>query len=40
MQMSPNIDDWPEITREVGEDTRRVNLNTLQPKDVLEWRPG
>ena len=39
-QTPPNINDWPEITREVGEDTRRVNLNTLQPKDVLEWRPG
>ena len=39
-QTPPNIDDWPEVTREVGENTRRVNLNTVEPEDVLEWRPG
>ncbi|WP_251978060.1 fumarate hydratase [Salinicola avicenniae] len=37
---APKIDDWPEITWEVGEGVRRVNLDTLTPEAVREWQPG
>ncbi|MDH3637717.1 MAG: fumarate hydratase [Gammaproteobacteria bacterium] len=36
----PNVEDWPEITREAGVDTRRVDLDTVTAGDVQQWRPG
>ena len=36
----PSLDDWPEITREVGENVRRVNLDTVTREDVAAWKPG
>ncbi|MFT2098947.1 fumarate hydratase [Marinomonas sp. 2405UD66-6] len=36
----PSLDDWPEITWEVGESVRRVNLNEITPEQVKEWQPG
>ncbi len=39
-QTPPSLDDWPEIAWEVGESTRRVDLDTVKPEDVLEWQPG
>ncbi|MDY6942363.1 MAG: fumarate hydratase, partial [Pseudomonadota bacterium] len=35
----PKLEDWPEITREVS-DARRVNLDTLTPEDVSQWKSG
>lgn len=40
LQTPPSLDDWPEIAWEVGESTRRVNLDTVKPEDVQEWQPG
>jgi fumarate hydratase class I len=40
LQTPPSLDDWPNITWEVGGNTRRVNLDTVTPADVLEWQPG
>ena len=40
LQTPPSIDDWPEISWEVGEDVRRVDLNTVTREDVREWKPG
>ena len=40
LQSTPNLDDWPEVTWEVGEQTRRVDLNTVTAEDVLAWQPG
>ena len=40
MQTPPSLDDWPEITWEVGENVRRVNLDTVTPEDVKDWQPG
>ena len=40
LQTPPSLDDWPEIAWEVGEATRRVDLNAIKPEDVLEWKPG
>ncbi|MBB3047739.1 fumarate hydratase class I [Litorivivens lipolytica] len=36
----PSLDDWPEITWEVGEGVRRVNLDTVTAEEVKEWKPG
>ncbi|TMP84148.1 fumarate hydratase [Pseudoalteromonas phenolica] len=37
---APKVEDWPELTFEVGEDTRRVNLDTLTKEDTLNWKMG
>ncbi|AOS97422.1 Fumarate hydratase class I, anaerobic [Microbulbifer aggregans] len=39
-QTPPKLEDWPEITREAGGNTRRVNLNEVTREDVLSWQPG
>ena len=39
LQTPPSIDDWPDITWEVG-DARRVNLNELTKQDIQQWQPG
>lgn len=36
----PSLDQWPEVTFEVGSNTRRVDLDTVTPEDVLSWQPG
>ncbi|MGO3005258.1 MAG: fumarate hydratase [Halomonas sp.] len=37
---APKLEDWPEITREAGENVKRVNLDTVTPADVKTWQPG
>ena len=37
---SPNLDDWPEITRDVGANVRHVNLDTVTREEVKTWQPG
>lgn len=37
---TPKLEDWPEVTWEVGESTRRVNVNELTPADVQTWKTG
>ncbi|WP_444921410.1 fumarate hydratase [Microbulbifer sp. CnH-101-G] len=39
-QTPPKLEDWPEITREAGSNTRRVNLDTVTAEDVRSWQPG
>ena len=36
----PSMDEYPDITWEVGSAVRRVNLDTLKPEDVLDWKTG
>ncbi|MCS6190709.1 MULTISPECIES: fumarate hydratase [Shewanella] len=36
----PSLSDWPEITREVGDDVRRVNLDTVTQADIEQWQSG
>ncbi|HSG04644.1 MAG TPA: fumarate hydratase [Marinobacterium sp.] len=36
----PSLDEWPDVTFEVGANTRRVNLDDLTPEDVQEWKVG
>lgn len=37
---APALEDWPEVTWEVGKDTRRVNMGTLTKDDIQEWKVG
>lgn len=36
----PRLEDWPDITFEVGENVRRVNLDELSKADVQDFRMG
>ncbi|MBU3823965.1 MAG: fumarate hydratase [Candidatus Oceanisphaera merdipullorum] len=36
----PRLEDWPQITREVGDKARRVNLDTLTKADIADWKMG
>lgn len=36
----PKLEDWPEITWEVGESVRRVDLNTITREEMKDWKPG
>lgn len=39
LQTPPKLEDWPEITWEVG-NARRVNLDELSKADVADWKTG
>ena len=36
----PSLEDWPEVSFEVGDSTRRVNLDEITPEDVKDWKVG
>ena len=36
----PKLEDWPNITWDVGSSARRVNLDTITPEEVAIWKPG
>ncbi|WOH37848.1 fumarate hydratase [Thalassotalea fonticola] len=36
----PKLEEWPEITWEVGENVRRVNVDDLRKTDVSDWKTG
>ncbi len=36
----PSLEEWPEVTFEVGANTRRVNLDEITPEAVKEWKVG
>ena len=40
LQTPPSLDDWPEISWEVGETVRRVNLDEVTREDIASWQPG
>ncbi|MDR5905908.1 fumarate hydratase [Franzmannia qiaohouensis] len=37
---APKLEDWPEITREAGDNVKRVNLDSVTPEEVQSWQPG
>jgi fumarate hydratase class I len=37
---APGLDDWPEVTREVGGNVRQVNLDTVTHEEIRGWKPG
>lgn len=36
----PKLSDWPEVTWEVGDNARRVNLDTVIAEDIKTWKTG
>lgn len=36
----PKLEDWPQITWDVGPTARRVNLDTVTREEIAEWQPG
>jgi fumarate hydratase class I len=36
----PKLEDWPKVTWEVAEGTRRVDLNTVTKDDIQDWKVG
>ncbi|MDO6541177.1 fumarate hydratase [Photobacterium sanguinicancri] len=36
----PKLEDWPEVTWEVGDNVRRVNVDEITKSDVQEWKSG
>jgi len=40
LQTPPALEDWPEITWDVGGSARRVNLDTVTREEVQEWKTG
>jgi fumarate hydratase class I len=37
---APSLEDWPEVTREVGDNVRQVNLDTVTREEIKDWKPG
>ncbi|CED61378.1 Fumarate hydratase, class I [Moritella viscosa] len=36
----PKLEDWPEVTWEVSDSVRRVNVDNIKPESILEWKTG
>jgi len=36
----PRLEDWPEVTREAGDNVRQVNLDTVTREEIKQWKPG
>ncbi len=36
----PKLEDWPDITWQAGENTRRVNLETVTQAEIESWKTG
>lgn len=40
LQTLPSLDDWPEISWDVGENVRRVNMDEIARADIQDWKLG
>ncbi len=36
----PKLEDWPEISLSSSQPARKINLDQLTKKDILNWKPG
>ena len=36
----PNLDEWPQITWDVGPRARKVDLDSITAEDIAQWQPG
>ena len=36
----PRVEDWPEVTWELGDNVRRVNIDDFTKEDISEWKAG
>ena len=37
---APDLSEWPDIEFELGDDVKRVNLDTLTPEETRSWQSG
>ncbi|WAJ69070.1 fumarate hydratase [Catenovulum adriaticum] len=37
---APKLEDWPEVTWEVGENVRRVNVDNITKAEIQSWKAG
>jgi fumarate hydratase, class I len=37
---APDLNDWPDITWEIGASVKRVNMDTVTRAEVKTWKPG
>jgi fumarate hydratase class I len=37
---APSLSDWPQVTREGGDNVRQVNLDTVTREEIKQWKPG
>jgi fumarate hydratase class I len=40
LQTPPSLSDWPEISWEVGDSVRRVDVNSVTRADIATWKTG
>lgn len=40
LQTPPDVEDWPQVSWEIGESVRRVNLDGIKKDDIQAWVPG
>lgn len=40
LQTPPSLDEWPDVSWDVGDQVRRVNLDNVTPADIREWKSG
>ena len=40
LQTAPALSTWPEVSWELGDSVRRVNLDTVTAEDTHAWQPG
>ena len=36
----PSLEEWPEITWDIGPRARKVNLDTVTREEIVQWQPG
>ncbi|NAW63985.1 fumarate hydratase [Photobacterium halotolerans] len=36
----PKLEDWPEVTWEVGQNVRRVNVDNITKEEIQQWKSG
>jgi fumarate hydratase class I len=36
----PKLEDWPEVTWELGDNVRRVNVNNITKEEIATWKAG
>lgn len=36
----PNLESWPDVSWAPGEESLRVNLDTITPQEIQNWKPG
>ncbi|QFU74824.1 fumarate hydratase [Halioglobus maricola] len=40
LQAAPNLDDWPVVAQETGDNVHKINLDTVTREEASKWQPG